>query len=568
MTQEYPVPLSCANGYWPSTGIVGDDRVANSIRDARNMWFLGRGLMESAKLPALSGVGLGGPRLYLVGDQIGVIDEGSVIVYKNGIFLFIGSGNVFVGSGQVGIGSSLLAYNTGFGLGTVKPVGLNQPGAPVVEVGGSGINSGSYAAVITRVNSTTGGESNGSLPSAPISVTNKKIKIVFGGLDGGQDRWGIYFTPRGRATVGPFFFLKEIADSSIPGDRRVEFEFYDSQLTSQQPPTDYNPPPQGTHVINLGPNVIVLGTFPGNGAAGGVSPSIANKIEAYPALYTTFLNPLGNVIGTAARPTDGETLLWTKNSLQAVILTGSSSFPVLPRAIWTTTGIEGPHAAVFAESILYAYAGKAGIVRLGGQDPDRSFAEPVAEFVRRQNWDPSTVVVGYDLVRDAVVYMGSGTDGNLALAYMRSVQDGRNWSPPIELPGTPESCITINGILKISIGGQLYDWEAGNGGDWYIIPAWRDDPLPADRKTFRGYCAVVDTGVSPVTFDLLLDLSNSAVSGGTQTTTGSSNRQTPWKLINKICRQFTLKVSGNGAGHRVHDIQTLIWHEPGILDKR
>lgn len=567
MTQEYKIPLSCVSGFYPSAAIVGDDRILNSIRDGRNMWYLGRGLMKSAKLPALSGVGLGGPRLYLVGSQIGVIDTGSVIIYKNGIFLFIGSGNVFVGTGQVGIGSSLLAYNTGFGLGTVKPVGLNQPGAPVVEVGGSGINSGSYAAVITRVNSTTGGESNGSLPSAPISVTNKKIKIVFGGLDGGQDRWGIYFTPKGRATVGPFFFLKEIADSSIPGDRRVEFEFYDSQLTSQQPPTDHNPPPQGTHVVNLGPNIIVLGTFPGNGAAAGVSPSIANKIEAYPALYTTFLNPLGDVVGTTARPTDGETLVWTKNSLQALILTGSSAFPVLPRAIWPTTGIEGAHGAVFADSILYAYAGTAGPVRLGGLEPDTTFAEAVYEFIRSQNWDPASVVVGYDRVRDAVVYMGSGTDGNLALCFMRSVQDGRTWSPPIELPGTPESCITVNGILKISINGQLYDWEAGNGGNWYVIPAWRDDPDPSDRKTFRGYRAVVNTGVSPVQFDLLLDLSDTPVASASQSTTGSGNRQTPWKLLNKLCRQFTLKASGSGAGHMLHDMQTVIWHEAGILDK-
>lgn len=567
MTQEFKYSLSVENGFWPTCALVGKGRVVDSARTGKNMWFLGRGLMKSAKLPAVSGVGLGGRRLYIVGDQIGVIDTGSVIIYKNGVYLFIGSGNVFVGSGQVGIGSSLLAYNTGFGLGTVRPVGLNQPGAPVVEVGGSGINSGSYAAVITRVNSTTGGESNGSLPSNPITVTNKKIKILFGGLSGGQDRWGIYFTPKGRATTGPFFFLKEISEASIPGDRRVEFEFYDSQLTSQQPPTDYNPPPQGTHVVTLGPNVIVLGTFPGNGASAGISPSIANKIEAYPALYTTFLNPLGDIVGTALRPTDGQLLLWTKNSLQALILTGAASFPVLPRAIWPTTGIQSPHGGCFADSIFYGYSGTAGPVRLGGEEPDTSFAQPIYEFIREENWDPSTVVVGYDRVRDAVIYMGNGTNGNWALPFMRSAQDGRIWSLPVELPGTPEACVTINGILKISIGGQLYDWEAGSGGNWEVIPAWRDDPDPSDRKTFRGYRSVVNTANSAANFDLLLDLSDTPIADCDQSTTGSGDRQTPWKLLNEICRQYTVKASGNGAGHKLHDIETLVWHEPGILDK-
>lgn len=567
MTQEYKLPISFENGFWPTTALVGASRIPNSVRDGRNVWFLGAGLMKSAK--GLSGI-LGVPtnsRMYLVGSQIGSLSTGSVVPYKNGSFWFIGSGSVFVGSFQVGIASSLLTYNTTTNLANARAAGLNAPGAPGLEQGSSGINDGTYAIVITRINSVTGAESNGSLPSAPIAVKNKKIKIIFGGIDGGQDRWGIYGTFKGRATTGPFFFLKEITEASIPGDRRVEIEYYDSQLTSTQPPTDYNPPPQGEFVATLGAHMMVLGTFPGNGVAAGVSPSIANRPEAYPALSTTFLNPCESIVGFAARPTDGQLIVWTKNSLQALVLTGAASFPILPRAIWPTTGIQSPHGGCFADSIFYGYSGKAGPVRLGGEEPDTTFAKPVYEFIRQENWDPATVVVGYDRERDAVIYMGNGVNGAWALPFMRSANDGRMWSTPIQLPGTPQSCLTVEGQLKVTIGGNLYNWEGGNGGDWYLTPAWQDAPEPSDRKTIRGYRGVCNTASAALTLDLLLDLSDTPVTGCTQTTSGSGNRMLPWKLFNKIARQWTVKASATGADHQLYDIQTLIWHEPGVTDK-
>ena len=567
MTEALKLPISFENGFWPTTALVGNSRIPNSVRDGRNVWFLGAGLMKSAKGVALSGGQPTDARMYLVGSQIGSLATGSVVPYKNGSFWFIGSGSVFVGGFNVGTASSLLTYNTTTNPANARPAGLNQPGAPAVEQGTMGINSGSYAVVITRVNSVTGAESNGSLPSAPIVVTNKKIKVLFGGLDGGQDRWGIYFTFKGRATTGPFFFLKEITDASIPGDRRFEFEFYDSQLTSTQPPTDYNPPPQGDFVCTLGAHMIIIGSFPGNGANAGVSPSIANKPEAYPSLSTTFLNPYESVVGFTARPTDGQMMVWTKNSLQALVLTGASSFPILPRAVWPTTGIQSPHGACFADSILYGYSGKAGPVRLGGEEPDTSFAQPVYEFIRQENWDPATVVVGYDRERDAVIYMGNGVSGAWALPFMRSVNDGRNWSTPIQLPGTPQSCLTVEGQLKITIGGNLYNWEGGNGHDWYLTPAWQDAPEPSDRKTFRGFRASCNTASAALTLDLLLDFNETPVAGCTQTTSGSGNRQIAWKLTNKVCRQYTVKASATGADHQLYDIQTNIWYEPGLTDK-
>lgn len=565
MTERFDRSISFENGFWPTAALVGGGRVFNSARDGRNFWFLGRGLMKSAKGVGGVSVGLGANIVYLVGSKIGTIGSGSIVPYRNGSYWFIGSGDASVDGALVGYASSILQYNTGTGLGSVHPAGLNQPGAPGIEAGSSGINSGTYAAVITRINSVTGAESVASLPTTPITVKNQQIKLIFGGLDGGQDRWGIYFSNKGRATTGPFFHLMDIADSSIPGDRRYSFNFYDSQLSAVQAPTDYFVPPQGTHVATLGPEMIVLGSYSGNGVAAGVSPSIPNKPEAYSPLATSFLNPLESIVGFAARPTEGELLLWTNNSLQALVLTGSSSFPVLPRAVWPTTGIQSPHGACFADSILYGYSGKAGPVRLGGAEPDTSFAKPVYEFIRNEGWDASTVIVGYDRERDAVIYVGSGASGVLALPFMRSAEDGRMWSLPMTMPGMPQAAITLNGQLKFSIGGQLYDWEAGSGGSAYVLPAWDDAPAAGDRKTYRGYRAVCNA--STLTLDLLLDLSDTAVAGCTQTTTGSGPRQTPWKLLNKICRQYGVKISTTGPGQKIDEVVQQLWFEPGLTDR-
>jgi hypothetical protein len=564
MTDIRRVLLSVENGWWPAAALTGPRRVPNSTRAlSRNFWILNGGLTKSAKGlgGALAGQ-VGNTQLYLVGSQIGAMSAGSVIPYRGGLYLWVGIGAVTIDGTQIGTGGSGILYNPGTDPLNAKPLGLDFPGPPDLEEGAAGKNSGSYAAQITRVRTVTGGESIGSGPSAPISVKNKKIKVRFPGALSSQDKWGLYFTAKGRGTTGPFLFLKDINEADIdPSTRQVEVDFYDSELGALEPPTDYNPPPPCKFVASLGPVVIGIGSFEGNGIAAGISPSAANKIDGYPALYTAFLNPLESVIGFAARPTDGELLLWTNNSLQALVFTGSSSFPILPRPLWPTTGIQSKHGGCFAESIFYGYAGKAGPVRLAGDDPDTEFARAVIEFIRNENWDPAAVVVGYDRIRNAVVFMGSGTNGPLAFPFMR---DDGIWSPAIVLSGAPQACVSVNGQLKIAIGGSLYDWEAGNGGAWALYPDWKDEPQPADRKTVVGYTGVVNTAAAPVTVDLLLDLSDTPVVGDSQTSTGSGDRTLDWQPLNELCKQFTLKISGNGPDHRVDYMEMEIFHEPGI----
>ncbi len=564
MTEIIPVLLSCENGFWPSAALTGPKRVPNSTRAlSRNFWILNGGLTKSAKGlgSALSGQ-VGNTQLYLVGSQIGALQSGSVVPHRGGIFLFAGVGDVTIDGTVIGSANTALMYNTSTNAANAKAVGLHQPAAPAIAEGAAGINSGSYAAVITRVRTETGGESIGSLPSVPISVKNKKIKLTFPAVENSsQNRWGVYFTNKGRGSTGPFFFLQDIDESALDGTRSHEFEFYDSQLGALEPPTDYDPPPACNFVATLGPVVIALGTFPGNGIAAGISPSVANKIDGYPALLTSFLNPLESIIGFCARPTDGELLLWTNNSLQALVLTGSASFPILPRPIWPTTGIQSKHGGCFAESVFYGYAGKAGPVRLSGDEPDTQFALQVMEFFRLENWAPESVIVAFDRIRNAVIFMGSGTSGPLAVPFMR---DDGVWSPPIVLPGAPQAAVTVNGQLKISIGGALYDWEAGSGLSWALYYAWMDAPIPHDRKTFRGYVGVVNTAAAALTIDLLLDLSDTPVAGASTTTTGSGYRTIDWSSLIELCKQYTLKLSATGADHNVDYMAAQIFHEAGL----
>jgi hypothetical protein len=198
-------------------------------------------------------------------------------------------------------------------------------------------------------------------------------------------------------------------------------------------------------------------------------------------------------------------------------------------------------------------------VRLGGEEPDSSFAAPVREAIKSEGWNPTAVITAWDSERDAVIYCGSGRSGTLAFPFMRG--EGI-WSTPFELPSLPESAVTINGRLKLSIGGALYDWESGNGGNWSLTPAYQYGPDPFFKKTLLGYRAI--TNSESLTIELLLDFSSTAVD--VQTSSGSGQRMSPWKRLNKRCNLFTFRCSGTSAEEEVAEIEATYVYEGGIRE--
>lgn len=580
-TRPERAQVNFGEGYWPTAGLVGSERVPNSIRDGQNFLMLGPGLLKTAK-GLLATTQTGGQRLYLVGSTIQVVTgsgTGSVVPYINDSFWYVTSGSqAIINNITAADTAGKLKYQLGgveytAGLTAPPKLVLNASSGPAISVSGTaGVLTGDYAVVYTKVRSQTGAESNGSPPSDVVSTSGKAIQILFPTPDPGQDMWGIYVTDPGLATTGPFNFLKNVPSSQ--GSVLIDFTPAQTE-NGLEPPTDNDPPPVGKFVANIGPIMVVLGTFGGanTGVFAGVSPSKSNNAEAFPAGFTTFLNPPETVIGFAARPTEGELILWTANSLQSLLYTGSAEAPIVSRALWPLTGILSPHGGCFADSQFYGFSGPSGPVRLGPNgDPDSRFAQPVREKMRLDGWDPTKVVVGWDSMEDAVVYMFQNT----AIAYMRSID---KWSPPVNLNvvGTVESCITVGGQLFISMhgpnGSGLFKWEQGTvAQSAYIIFAWMEEPNGQDRKTITGYRATFNGLANNVTCDLLLDLDDTPVVNASLTTTAMMGdtipKQSIWKRLNKRCRYYTLKISTMGADKYIYDAQFSMLYEGNVREKK
>lgn len=583
MARPFRQPLGFENGYWPTAGLAGRERVPNSIADGQNFLMLGPGLMKTAK-GMLAVTQPGGNRLYLVGSNIQAIvgsGTGSIVPYTSDSYWYLTDGaQPTINTG--GASSIVLADTTGalkYRIGSTEfTAGLTAPAKLVLNAAsaglaaaGAGILNGDYAFKYTRIRSATGAESNGSDPSDVISVANKMVTINFPATVAGQDMWGIYATPAGAATNGPFLFLKNVTSSNTSHT----FEFTSSQLGSLNPPTNNNVPPKGKFVATIGPTMVIIGTLGGNNTNvyAGVSPSKANNPEAYPFSFTTFLNPAESVIGFAARPTEGELILWTANSLQSLLFTGSDRTPIVSRAIWPLTGIMSPHGGCFADSQFYGFCGPSGPVRLGSEgDPDSRFAQPVREKMRLDGWDPSKVVVGWDAMEDGVVYIYQNT----ALVYNRSLE---KWSPPVNLniAGPAVAAITVGGQLYISFQGAngltLAKWEQGTiPQSAFLQMAWQEAPDGQDRKTLIGYRATFDADSSNFVCDLLLDLDDTPVANGSLTTAGSMMstlpNQTIWKRLNKKCRYYTLKISTMGADKYFYDAEFALLYEPNVREKK
>ncbi len=556
--------ISFERGFYPSAGLVGPTRVPNSAIDGQNILFLGPNLMKSAKGIG-GGPGIpGGKRLYLVGSKIGVVDgDGSVVAYTRDSYFYVSSGQTTVGNLVLPSSNGALRF---YYNGQSYNAGLPAPPVPTLVAGATGTSTGKYAIVITRKRTVSNGESNPSPRSNVLDVKAKKVRINFPPAPAlnspdYHDKWGVYARPVNSPNNGPYLLLKDV-DVAITS---IELDWDDGDLAALEPPTDHDPPPMGKFVIALGGTLVVLGTFGGamTDVHAGVSPSLFNQPDAFPPSLTTYLNPQESIIGLAGGA-EGEYYIWTKNSLQALLATSSPEAPVQVRTIWSKQGIQSPHGGCFANSEFYAFTGKAGPVRLGaGFEPDTVFALPVREWIRKLGWNAANVVVGYDPVYDAIVYM----HGNIALAYMRSLGI---WSCPILLNavGTAKAALTFEGALLIGVGNGIFEWEAGNGlpQDWFITPAWQEAPRSGDRCTITGYRVCGDLAGTQLKSELLIDFSDTPAYTLTDTQPGA--HYTDWTHINKRCRAFTIKHSGKGSDHYIYDTEIEMLYPGAIREKK
>ena len=467
--------ISLKGGFYPSIPISGSNDSLDVALSGSNVVFSGLGKAVSWK--GVQSVGSPAPvALQLLGDALGGLATGSAVLFKGKSVWYVGSGSVYYSNLTTPIGtatSNLKVYYSG----TEYSAGMSQPSVPTVAVAVDGSSipltgniNNTVGVRITRYRSVTGGESSSSDASEVVTPKNGQITITFPTLDtaNSQDQWGVYLTRQGFGAEGPHFLWQIIDDTDLTG-REYDLDYQDADLLDILAPRNLVSPPAATHVINLGDMIVLIGTE--NGVA--VLPSLQGYPEQYDLTLTAYLQPTEPVIRVDTRPADGQVYIWTRNSLQTIVETGDSVAPILTRAIWPNTGIQGQSSACLTETGAYAFSGRQGMVRTSGYaDPDTSFALPVQNYVA--HWNAEDVVVGYDPGSSTIVW---GHHKEM-LAYN---QANNLWSTPLNVEDFLEtnatqtriiSAATYNGELYLTIGDEttnkLYKYGVGVGSDWNI----------------------------------------------------------------------------------------------------
>lgn len=201
------------------------------ISPAFNFLYNQIGQLETFRGCTASLTNIGGPLVLLTGTTFTTMATGNAIIYTGKSLWFIGTGTVKTQnpsnlSAMVTIGSASsilqLAVLSGSTYQTAVQAGLSAPEAPTIAgrttlgVGFIGKNTGVYSIELTKVRSTTGAESNASLPSNVITVTSQSIRVEFPAAPtDGTDTWYIYVTAAGFGPTGPYLFLQSVLESEL-----------------------------------------------------------------------------------------------------------------------------------------------------------------------------------------------------------------------------------------------------------------------------------------------------------------------------------------------------------------
>lgn len=527
---------------------------------------------------------------------------------KGSIFPFIALSALYIGTGPVSSGPAGLtgtatttltmrlrvsgsyvnAASGPFTVGLVKPGTVTVAAmTPILETA----MTGSRSFRITRIRSTTGGESVASVQSASVTFAAQSARLTFPALDSnGQDRWGVYSTLLDFSLAGPHYFYTEIADSALSTiggvARSYEVGFHDGQLTDILAPTDHFPPPVGTHGGALETVLFVAGCYGDSVTTSDPGNAIACSLPGYPEAFlpenVLYLpEPPTAVISRAA---DGYVFVFCANSLHALTYTGGTP-PLALQTLWPDVGIRFHHNACTAEGVLYCWTEKRGAVRLGQNgEPDTSFAARISG--QMDGWSAENVVVGY-APDDQLVYFIH----NYSMLIYNKAAD--MWSTPVDLrwianapAGVAAGCYTFGGNLHVSYfndtkytgngssttaGSATLELERMNYNpgttvqNWEVRSGWRNGGAPGKPKLIKTFWAAIDEWVADVKLRVFTNLNNSTVAMEKtlpfRATTGNGQHSLPKKANVRNARSYSVGLASTGASLSVNPIPLEVYLE-------
>lgn len=561
MGQPFRKQLVFGGHYDPANPPTGPESDRTCLISGRNMWAR-RGYAESwfgmGTLNQAMNCGLMVP---LAQDILpGGIGNGTVLIWRGDVPWFIGSGGVFRNAVTIATASSSLQFLLNSVLFTA---GLAPPAAPLAfkrPTSDAGKCTGNFSFKLTQLRTETMEESNASAVSNVISgLKNQKAILSLQGIATAGDgkRWRIYGSDAGFSQLGDWFDRKDFNTSELSnitddqGQTRtmaIAFDYYDQETNGILAPFNFTVPPSpATHLTTLGSVMIVLGSFGGSG----VSPSLPGRL-AWPTTFTRFLNPAEPIVRVDGRPGNGWQAIFTRHSVQTLLLSGDENGPVFVRSWLPTTGISNLNGALMLESEIYAISADGYIWRTSpGGLPDSSFADPVRPDIAAMN--PDTTKVAYHPKEDAIIYFD--VDAGLARPFMRGQVGGRpRWCTPFEIPeGAVQAAAVVGKKLHVQIAGALYTFDTGNGSgvNWRCVSALQDVESAEMLKTVLGWRTHAK---GPGTMKLY-DGDDESFATALKTSTDSDSgvhHTNRTKLVAKKLFHFAMERSGTGGGRRAY----------------
>ncbi len=509
------------------------------------------------------------------------------------IFSYIGKSLWYIGSGYLlwnGLrltgnpqASTALQFilfeSNGYNNGVVYTAGMTPPSVPTVAAGVAGTkNTGSYSARITAIRSETGAESNATIASAVVTLTNQKLRITFPATVGnGHDLWGVYVTGANKGALGPHLSLPPSLTGMSPvgfvteaavvasglGGRMLDFEWSDGDLVGRDlAPIENGLPPEGTHAFTLEGCMAVAGCYAGVDAVtvGNPGNMIAVSRAGFPEAFPPDVNhllalpePPTLVLSRAA---GGYVYIAGRNSLSVVRYTGAiTKAPLGLSVLWPDVGFSHQTNACLADGVLYGYSAIKGLVRLDSDgNPDYKFSAAVSkqfEGILSEN-----VVVGYDPSTNMVVYGYSQNSLSRLICYNKA---WGVWSAPIHFeelvnpptaPATIKSMYTENGQLYIVLdtGGAdyaIYQFNSGAGSNWALRSAWRDAGAPEKNKTITQlHTATGNNSTNPTSMVVYKNLNETVVDTTTYETAGEAEHLKVKRTNIRNAKTYSVKLTG------------------------